>query len=182
MTEGCTGVQTARCGTGQWARIAAKGSWAWLWIQQLPAEQTLQPTEASNACFRQMGCFALFFWALADCLRSASIALDHRDAHTLPSSYGWRIGWKACSPSLPAKLLLQQDTIQYSLPAACLRGMMQRIVELLRLGTKPESFLAVYFAIWVWLKIKQEGVRRFWSMFPLTRVPFWYRFFEPQPY
>ena len=23
--------------------------------------------------------------------------------------------------------------------------------------------------------------RRFWSMFPLTRVPFWYRLFEPQP-
>ena len=26
---------------------------------------------------------------------------------------------------------------------------------------------------WVWLKINQEGLRRFWSMFPLTRVPFW---------
>ena len=24
-------------------------------------------------------------------------------------------------------------------------------------------------------------MRRFWSMFPLSRVPFWYRFFEPQP-
>ena len=35
---------------------------------------------------------------------------------------------------------------------------------------------------WVWLKIKQEGLRRLWSMFPLTRVPFWYRFFEPQPH
>ena len=35
-------------------------------------------------------------------------------------------------------------------------------------------------AFWVWLKIKQEGLRRLWSMFPLTRVPFWYRFFEPQ--
>ena len=32
-----------------------------------------------------------------------------------------------------------------------------------------------------WLKIKQEGLRRFWSMFPLSRVPFWYWFFEPQP-
>ena len=35
--------------------------------------------------------------------------------------------------------------------------------------------------IWVWLKVKQEGVRRSWSMFPLTRFPFWfpfwYRFF-----
>ena len=31
------------------------------------------------------------------------------------------------------------------------------------------------------LKIKPEGLRRFWSVFPLTRVPFWYRFFEPQP-
>ena len=36
-------------------------------------------------------------------------------------------------------------------------------------------------AMWVWLKIKQAGLRRFWSMFPLTRVPFWYWFFEPQP-
>ena len=35
------------------------------------------------------------------------------------------------------------------------------------------------FATWVWLKIKKQGLRRFWSMFPLTRVPFWYRFFEP---
>ena len=34
---------------------------------------------------------------------------------------------------------------------------------------------------WVWLKINQEGFRRFWSMFPLTRVSFWYRLFEPQP-
>ena len=25
----------------------------------------------------------------------------------------------------------------------------------------------------MWLKIKQEGLRRFWSIFPLTRVPFW---------
>ena len=40
----------------------------------------------------------------------------------------------------------------------------------------------VCLAIWVWLKIKQEGLRWSWSMFPLTRVPFWYRFFEPQPY
>ena len=36
--------------------------------------------------------------------------------------------------------------------------------------------------IWVWLKIKQEGLRRFWSMFLLARVPVWCRFFEPQPY
>ena len=33
-----------------------------------------------------------------------------------------------------------------------------------------------------WLKIKQEGLRRCWSMFPLTRVPCWYRFFEPLPF
>ena len=31
-------------------------------------------------------------------------------------------------------------------------------------------------AKWVWLKIKQEEFPRFWSMFPLTRVPFWCRF------
>ena len=51
--------------------------------------------------------------------------------------------------------------------------------------TKPEYFtisVVVGYNIWVWLKIKQEGLRRFWSMFPLTRVPFWHGFFEPQPY
>ena len=37
-------------------------------------------------------------------------------------------------------------------------------------------------SIWVWLKIKQEGLRRFWFMLPLTRVPFVYRFSEPQPF
>ena len=31
-----------------------------------------------------------------------------------------------------------------------------------------------------WLKIKQEGLRRFWSMSPLS-VPFWYPLVEPQP-
>ena len=36
--------------------------------------------------------------------------------------------------------------------------------------------------LWLWLKIKQEGLRGFWSMFPRTKVPFWDRFFEPQPY
>ena len=30
-------------------------------------------------------------------------------------------------------------------------------------------------------KFNQEGLRRCWSMFPLTRVPFWYRVFEPPP-
>ena len=34
---------------------------------------------------------------------------------------------------------------------------------------------------WVWLKITLEGLRRCWSMFPLTRVPFWCRLLEPQP-
>ena len=29
--------------------------------------------------------------------------------------------------------------------------------------------------------MKQEGLRGFWCMFPLTRGPFWCRFFEPQP-
>ena len=36
--------------------------------------------------------------------------------------------------------------------------------------------------IWVWLKITQEGLPRFWFMFPFPRVPFWYRLFEPQSY
>ena len=35
------------------------------------------------------------------------------------------------------------------------------------LATTPSPMLK-----WVWLKIKQEGLRRFWAMFPLTRVDF----------
>ena len=27
--------------------------------------------------------------------------------------------------------------------------------------------------MWAWLKIEQEGLRRFWSIFPLSRVLFW---------
>ena len=36
--------------------------------------------------------------------------------------------------------------------------------------------------VWVWLKIKELGLRGFWSLVPYTKVPFWYHFFEPQPY
>ena len=35
--------------------------------------------------------------------------------------------------------------------------------------------------MWVWVKIKPPGDRRFWSMFPLTRVPLWFLIFEPHP-
>ena len=31
-------------------------------------------------------------------------------------------------------------------------------------------------------KLNTRGKRRFWSIFPLTWVPFWYRFFDPEPY
>ena len=34
----------------------------------------------------------------------------------------------------------------------------------------------------VWLKIKQLGLRRFWSTCPFTRVPCWTSFFEPHPF
>ena len=47
-------------------------------------------------------------------------------------------------------------------------------------GQHPFRGRATAF-MWVWLKTKQEGLRRCWSMFLLARVPFWYRFFEPQP-
>ena len=36
--------------------------------------------------------------------------------------------------------------------------------------------------IWVWLKIKELGLRGFSSLVPFTKVPCWYHFFEPQPY
>ena len=38
---------------------------------------------------------------------------------------------------------------------------------------------------WLWHAVAQNETgganRGFWSMFPLTKVPFWYWFFEPQP-
>ena len=35
---------------------------------------------------------------------------------------------------------------------------------------------------WVWVKIKPTFMdRRFWSMFPFTRIPFWVHIFDPQP-
>ena len=37
-------------------------------------------------------------------------------------------------------------------------------------------------AVWVWVKIKPPGDRRFWSMFPFTMIPFWVHIFDPQPY
>ena len=36
--------------------------------------------------------------------------------------------------------------------------------------------------IWLWVKIKPPGDRRFWSIFPFTRVPFWAPIVDPQPY
>ena len=47
---------------------------------------------------------------------------------------------------------------------------------------RSSSKLAVV-AKWVWLKFKQEGLRRFWPLFPLIYQgnPCWCRFFEPQP-
>ena len=36
-------------------------------------------------------------------------------------------------------------------------------------------------AIWVWVKLKPIGDRRFWSIFPFARVPFWVPIFDPQP-
>ena len=43
--------------------------------------------------------------------------------------------------------------------------------------SKPAGTILV-----AWLKIQQEGLRRLWSMFPLARVPLWYRLFGPQPH
>ena len=34
----------------------------------------------------------------------------------------------------------------------------------------------------IWVKTKPPGDRRFWSMFPLTRVPFGVPIFDPQPH
>ena len=63
-------------------------------------------------------------------------------------------------------------------PAPC--NLSRRVPQPESSGCSTFMFNALLTVICVWLKIKQQGLRRFWSMFPLTRVPFWYRFFEPQ--
>ena len=61
----------------------------------------------------------------------------------------------------------------------CLAGSDSQSRRERRKGLKPKLENKI---TWVWLKIQQEGLRRFWSMFPLSRVPCWYRFFEPLPH
>ena len=39
-----------------------------------------------------------------------------------------------------------------------------------------------YTPFMVWVKTKPTGDGRFWSLVPFTKVPIWYRFFEPQPF
>ena len=58
-----------------------------------------------------------------------------------------------------------------------------RPIDSLRLEDSPlRSFFGDFSHLQrQWLQIKEPGLRRFWSMFPLTRVPFWYRVLEPYP-
>ena len=35
--------------------------------------------------------------------------------------------------------------------------------------------------MWLWLKIKELGLRRFWSLVPFTKGPILAHLFEPQP-
>ena len=49
-------------------------------------------------------------------------------------------------------------------------------------GPADKSIFQEVAIIWVWVKIKPPGDRRFWSMFPLTRVPFGVPIFDPLPF
>ena len=59
-----------------------------------------------------------------------------------------------------------------SKPSSSLDGCLNLAVGGWRAGQNPT---------WVWVKIKPPGDHRFWSMLPLTRVPFWVPIFDPQP-
>ena len=61
--------------------------------------------------------------------------------------------------------------------------MIPKLVDLMSYPRRPDdsdfngkNLAMLKRHIWVWLKIKQEGLRRFWPLLPLTRVPCWYRF------
>ena len=53
-------------------------------------------------------------------------------------------------------------------------------------GPEPMCFLRILFARCSYgygSKLKSwDYIRGFVSLVPFTKVPFWYRFFEPQPY
>ena len=78
--------------------------------------------------------------------------------------------------------LIFRDT----LPARCRRSPVARMrpfsaplrCRRCRSGTEPCALLK----IWVWVKIKPPGDRRFWPTLPLVWVPVWVRIFDPQPY
>ena len=65
--------------------------------------------------------------------------------------------------------------------ASCiLAGAKWVFVQSLRL--LPSDSLAFWQReIWVWVKIKPPADNRFWSMLPLTRVPFRVHIFDPRP-
>ena len=55
------------------------------------------------------------------------------------------------------------------------KGKVLKLIKLQREGFDlilGHKRMKLFHAMWVWLKIKQEGLRRFWFMFPLTRVPY----------
>ena len=64
-------------------------------------------------------------------------------------------------------------------------GTPQRLKNAVAEVVKPDipfSSSILRYISWVWVKIKPTGDRRFWSMFPLARVPFWVPMFDPQPF
>ena len=47
-----------------------------------------------------------------------------------------------------------------------------------RARSKGHPHLVSFPFIWVWVKIKPPGDRRFWFMCPFTRIPFWVHVFD----
>ena len=98
-------------------------------------------------------------------------------------------------PRLPRSISLTPSRGGEPASHAFLVGRLIRAKNLIRLQTASEASQASSCqaaldlmagrkqacGTWVWLKIIQQGLRRFWSMCPLTSVPVWYWFFEPQP-
>ena len=75
--------------------------------------------------------------------------------------------WK-CSPALKTTVLLERECA--SMIFACC----------------PYQSLVLQTPIWgvaiIFFHDRRGKPQELWSMFPLTRVPFWHRFFEPHPF
>ena len=97
-----------------------------------------------------------------------------------------RPGWTSWLRASRTSRCISPSKLRESCPAPsarcwwrAARALEQGVVRCWRRSV--EKFRTEQGVIWVWVKIKATGDRRFWCMFPLPKVPFWVPICDPQP-